>query len=335
MNYDVVTIGDIMHDTFIFPSLEEMQPPVDGLCINPKYKNEKFLIFGEGEKITISDIYIDLGGSACNVATGLTKMGLKAGIISAIGNDNVASEMKTILKKNKVDTSLVSEKNKKSSFSIALSYKGERTIFAYHSFGPNDFTIPKNLNSDWLYIGPLGEDYKSFYSKITALASEKNIKIALNPGSVQIHDGLRSFGALLRVIKIIFLNREEAQELTGSTGTTPVKEMALSIRKEGPEIVIITDGTEGAYVSYENRFLKIGSYPGTRVESTGAGDAFATGFLAAYLKNEEMLTCLKWGVTNSASVIQKYGAQQGLLTCSVTKKRVDEFRWPAESLRFS
>lgn len=336
MHYDIVTIGDAMKDFFVFPAIDEMKKPVSGADLHYRQTEEKFLVLGYGDKITLSDSYDDIGGTACNVAAGTSKLGLKTAMISAYGKDEIGKEIVQMVSKTKIDTSYFKIKNKsKSSFAIIISFKGERSILAYHGFSPQDFDIPKDLETDWLYVGSTGEGYESLFSKITGLAAEKNIKIAFNPGSVQIHDGVNALLGLLRVVDVLFLNKEEARALSGVTGLTPVKEMAKILHLTGPKTVVITDGNEGAYVLENGEFNKVGVYPGHRAEATGAGDAFASAFLSAKIRGENLLTCLKWGVTNSASVVEKYGAQQGLLSLATIKERVEKYKWPAEGLRFS
>ncbi len=329
MKAQITTIGDAMKDIFVFPAMEEME----GLISK---NHEKFLAFGYGDKITISDIHYDIGGTACNVAVGLAKLGLKTGIISTVGKDAEGAEIIQTLKKNGVDTSSVKiNLHKKTSFSVIISYKGERSILVFHSFVPEDFQIPAKFDTDWLYVGPLGEGYRPLYSKIISLAAEKNLKIAFNPGAVQIHDGHMAFEGLLRVTKILFVNKEEGQKLAGITGVAKIDEIMRGLLKFGPEIVVVTDGGEGGYAGRAQEFFKVGSYPANRIEVTGAGDAFAVGFIVATIQGEELFTCLKWGVTNAASVIEKYGAQQGLLGLQALKRRVKEYKWPASTLRFS
>lgn len=336
MVYDVVTIGDLMKDIFVFPAEDEMEKPIEHEKIRRHVEGEKFLLFEFGDKITISDIHYDIGGAAGNVAVGLAKLGLKTGIISCVGRDKEGEEIIQQLKKAKVDTDLIEiDQSKKTSFSIIISYHGERSILVFHSFKPEDFHLPKDLKTDWVYVGPLDEDYRQLYSKITGLASEKNIKIALNPGSVQIQDGLPAFGGLLRVVKILFLNREEGQKLVGASGVANVREITNELLKTGVETVVVTDGKEGAFAANKQDFFKVGPFPAKRLEVTGAGDAFAAGFLTAYIRGEKLFDCLKWGVTNSASVIEKVGAQGGLLSSPTLKHRVKEYHWPAETLRFS
>jgi len=336
MKNEVVTIGDSLKDIFVFPAEKEMERPISEEEIRRPVHGEKFLLFEFGDKITISHIHYDIGGSACNVAVGLAKLGVKAAIISSVGADSEGEQIIERLHDKKVNTEMIHQvKGKNTSFSIVISYKGERSILVFRSFVAADFSIPEQLDTDWIYASPLGEGYKTLYSKLTSLAIEKNIKIALNPGDVQIHDGLMAFGGILRVAKVLFLNREEAAKLAGFRGVATVKDVSLSLLKTGVETVVITDGRDGAYAARGEEFIKIGAYPGNRFEVTGAGDSFASAFLSAYIRDEKLFECLKWGVTNSASVIEKTGAQDGLLSSNVIKKRINEYRWPASSMRFS
>lgn len=334
--YDVMTIGDIMRDIFMFPSLEEMEKPISQKRAGASESFEKYLVFGLGDKISVSDVEFTVGGTAANVAVGLSKLGLKTAICSAIGDDHTGTDVKKSLESANVVTSNIKvHHRKKTSFSVIISFQGERTIFVYHGFAPESFKLPEKLNSEWLYLGPMAKGHERLYNQIISDIVKNNIKVAINPGSAQIADGLHSFGGLLKLVKIIFVNRQEAQALSGLKGIPNVKDMARAIHFEGPEVVVITDGKDGAYAYNGNDFYKVGIYPGHRLDATGAGDSFAAGYLAATIDGQETRDCLKWGVVNSASVVAKIGAQEGLLSKTVLKRKIKEYRWPAESLRFN
>ncbi|MCL5407380.1 MAG: carbohydrate kinase family protein [Patescibacteria group bacterium] len=336
MSYDIITIGDVMRDIFVFPDIDDMEKPVSDEEIESEEHFEKFLVFGLGDKIEVSDVSFSIGGTAANVAAGLSKSGFKTGLISAVGGDNIGSELVLDLRSKKVGVeNLKNYKLRKSSFSVIVSYKGERTIFVYHAFTPEDFILPKEINASWVYLGPMAKGFERVYNQVTNQVIKNNLRVAINPGSIQINAGLEYFGGLKELMEVIFLNREEAQLLSGLPGTPQVKDIAKAINLRGPKTVVITDGKEGAYAYSEEKFLKVGIYPGHRLDATGAGDAFASGFLSAKMKELSLQECLKWGVVNSASVVGKIGAQEGLLSSNTIKRKVKEYHWPQESLRFS
>ncbi len=97
----------------------------------------------------------------------------------------------------------------------------------------------------------------------------------------------------------------------------PVRDMKQALqglRNFGPEIVIVTDGPNGAYGTDGHRAWVAWPHPSHVVERTGAGDSFSTGVLSALIAGKKLDGALAWGSANSASVIEKVGPQQGLLT---------------------
>jgi sugar/nucleoside kinase (ribokinase family) len=91
--------------------------------------------------------------------------------------------------------------------------------------------------------------------------------------------------------------------------------LAHALHNLGPQKVVITDGPNGSYASYDFKLVTIPNYPDPAppVDRTGAGDAFASTIVAALALGESMDTALTWAPINSASVVQKLGAQAGLL----------------------
>ena len=88
------------------------------------------------------------------------------------------------------------------------------------------------------------------------------------------------------------------------------------MRALGPKIALITDGTNGAYVSDGEQMLKVPMYPDPSppANRTGAGDAMTSTFVCALALGKPLAEALLWGPINSMSVVQHIGAQKGLLT---------------------
>ena len=127
---------------------------------------------------------------------------------------------------------------------------------------------------------------------------------------------------IIKNSQIFFSNKQEAEIVLGKgkDRQTP-SELLLGIKKLGPSVVSITDGENGSYaLDKDNRIFSTKALHGEAAEKTGAGDAYAAAFFAAYLLGHDVKTAMVWGSFNANSVMQKVGAQRGLLT----KKGLDK-----------
>jgi len=100
-----------------------------------------------------------------------------------------------------------------------------------------------------------------------------------------------------------------------------MKDLLTGIRNIGPKVAIITNGPDGTYASDGGRFVHMPIVDAPVVERTGAGDAFGSGFLGAYMAGKSLDEGLKWGTVNSASVLGYVGPQAGLLN----KEQIEEW----------
>lgn len=318
--FDVVTLGDAISDIFIEPDEASITHSA----------SQSAICFPYGDKIPVSDIHLDVGGSAANVAVGLARQEFSTSFIGVVGQDQKGEEILKNLERKKVHTSYVKKmKDIKSSTSLIISYNAERTILVFR--GLTDYSkipLPKKLRTKWLFVGPLGEGFEKLYHQIISLVSEDGINLALNPGGIQIEGSRSELKALLRITKILFLNKKEAEMVCTTKRVTPVKELLSDLKKMGPDVVVITDGSEGAYCFDGKEFLRIPAYQSEHLEVTGAGDAFSSGFLGALISGKEIKEALIWGIINSASAIEKIGAQEGLLSKTKIKTRVHKAPYP-------
>jgi len=307
--FDIVTIGDCIKDTFIIPHKGEIEAKRNG----PK---EVDIYFAHGSKISIDEMHRSIGGSACNVSVGMKRLGFDSAVISPLGDDDDAEIIKSRLDEEGVETKFLKTfpKNKTSN-SVILVYKSDRTVFVYR--GLKDYSLlklPKSAGwrTKWLYLGPVANSFESNYKDLISLASEKSVNIAVNPGHRQIIEGREKLKKLLYVSKVLILNKEEAIDLTKMSKFVKIKELLKRLKSYGPEIVIITDGKDGVYITNGEEYFGLKSLEVEVVDSTGAGDAFSSGFLAGLSNNLDIKTSAKWGILNSTEVIKYYGAQTNL-----------------------
>lgn len=305
--FDVVSIGGATGDFMFYSG--------DGELISTSnLTKQKLLAFEYGAKILADKLYKTYGGGAANSSSSFAKLGLKTGIISKVGLDEEGKKVIDNLKKNNVDISFIKhDKNNATAFSMILTVKGvenEHVIFAYR--GASDTLSAKDLSldkikSDWFYISSLP---KIGWEGIIESVIKTKAKIAWNPGSAQLHRMSRMKKYLPKV-KILLLNKDEALEFKKLKN---IKGLIKYIQSLGPEIVVITDGSTGAYAYDGKTYYFMKALKVKSADTVGVGDAFSSAFTGALIYGNNIKTALKWGVSNSASVVKKIGAQNGLLS---------------------
>lgn len=306
-NFDLLSIGDANLDAFIVPSESE------ALCdINTK---ECLIAFSYADKIPVKNLEFSIGGNAANNAIGTKRLGINTSSVLTLGDDSTGLQIIERLKAEGIDlTYVVQQPSTLSNFNVVITYTGERTIFTYHA--PRSYEYPTALpKTPWIYLTSMGESYRPFYTHITEwLVKNPETKLAFNPGTWQLKGGVKEIGNVLKLSHIVFVNKEEAEKLTGHEVKSEVtKELLMALSGIGPQISVITDGGNGAYVFDGHKFLYCDIMPMDAHERTGAGDAFGSGFLSAIIKGKTIEDALIWGTVNSASVIGFVGAQKGLL----------------------
>lgn len=304
MQLKVITIGNAVIDTFLTLSDSQADCSLD--------KEHNRLSVPYGKKILLDGCTFVLGGNACNVAVGMSRLGLRSALLAEIGSDEFAQKIMNGLRKENVATDLLIRGDGQSSLAIGINFQGERTLFIEHTEREHDFSL-HSLQADYFYLTSLGTKWEHVYKRVEEkLLVDKSIKLAFNPGSVQIKKGLTSFEYLLPHTNILFLNKDEAQQLLSSVEEMP--ELLKAFSAKGVECVVLTDGENGSCCIDKNGIISTQEIiPCSVVERTGAGDAFATGFLAAIMSGKDMQNALKMGARNSAAVIEKVGSQEGLL----------------------
>lgn len=303
--FDIVTIGDCSIDAFF-----EIHEASLHCKLNRKSCE---LCFKYGDKIPIESLEFAVGGNAANTSVGFSRFGLKTGIISRIGTDELSSKIINTLKKEEVDTNFIQKDvGTTSNFSASINFKGERTLFTYHVKRNQELnSIP---SSKWIYLTSIGDYWQEVYSETCRFVREKEVLLAFSPGSHQIEGEPTLLKQALSCSTVLLINLNEAKRIVG-TRTGNVNKLLTELKKLGPKIASITDGINGSWSILEDgRILKIEVFPCDTIERTGAGDAYACGFMAAFIAGLPISQAMAWGAVNGASVIERTGAQKGLLT---------------------
>lgn len=304
---ELLSIGDASIDVFVTPTESETLCRID--------TKECFIALSYGDKIPVKNLEFSVGGNAANNAVGTKRMGIRSGSVLTLGDDDIGNRIVETLKKEQVDTTFVIQQpSTTSNYSTVINYSGERTILTYKA--PRSYEFPVQLPATaWVYLTSMGESFGPFYNHLVDwLGKNQNVKLAFNPGSRQIRAGVEALKGILEATHIVYVNRKEAEELTGMKDSqNKEKELLKALSGLGPKISIITDGANGSFVFDGQKYIKAGVLPVDAYERTGAGDAFGVGCLSALIKGKTFEEALLWGTVSSASVIGFVGPQKGLL----------------------
>lgn len=305
--FDLVAIGDITTDAFI------RLVDADVHCNLDRKACELCVEFGS--KVPYESVTVVAGvGNCANAAVSAARLGLSTALVTNQGYDDIGKEHLRVLTKEKVSTDFVkSHHDAKTNYHYVLWYHDERTILVKHEH--YKYVFPDIGSPKWLYLTSLGDQTQEYHDEIARyLAAHPGIKLAFQPGTFQINLGVKKLGALYERSEIFFCNIEEAQKITGVGSADPYT-LLLAVQKLGPKLVVLTDGPKGAYTLQGTDAWFMPPYPDPKppYERTGAGDAFASTFVSALALGASTEDALRWAPINSMSVVQKIGAQSGLL----------------------
>jgi len=280
----------------------------------------------DGEQ-SVTDFVSIPGGSAANTIYGLARLGLKAGFVGAVGADKSGKALIDDLKTAAVNTSHISVKKAETGATTCLSDRlGRRAI--YVSPGANNLLDRKDIDIDYfnqtklVHMSSFASDKQLKLQVDLAKKLKDSVRLSLAPGMIYVTKGLKALIPLLRKTFVVFMNREEIERLGGKDFIAGAEELV----KIGCRIIVVTLGkgldksksnVVTAYIrDGEKEFEVISKKAGRKssLETTGAGDAFATGYLFGLLKGKNIEECGRLGDTMAGFAIEKVGARKGLPT---------------------
>lgn len=293
--FDIITFGSAVVDIFVNTDIKD---------------KGKFLAYPIGSKILINDLKFNIGGGGTNTAVAFSRLHFKTGYIGKIDSDFGGKKILDLLKNEKIEfLGKIENENILGGYSIILDSKEkDRTILTYKGINDDINFLDLKLNSiktEWIYFSSLlGESFKT-QEKLAKILHKRGVKIAFNPSEYLIKK--ENLKDLLMATEILVLNHEEAKLLTKD------KNLLEGLRKLGPRIVVITNRDKEVYAFDGEKKYSMMPHKLKVVERTGAGDAFASGFVAGQMAGKDIEVSLKIGLEESESVIKHQGAKIGLI----------------------
>lgn len=256
------------------------------------------------------------GGSAANTMSGLAQLGIEAGFLSKIGKDEMGEFFKKQMTDTHVKPLMLTTDTPTGRVSAMVTPDGERTfatcLGASIELSPDD--IQPELFDGWdlFYVEGYLVANPMMLRKAIATAKDKGLKIAIDLASYNVVEESRDF--LLELVNnyvdIVFANEKEAFALTGME-----PEAAIHYLAEHCDIAVVKVGAKGAFVQRGNEIITVPPMEADVVDTTGAGDMWAAGFLAGLVKGENLQKCGMMGAIVAKNIIEVVGA------------KMDDARW--------
>lgn len=253
--------------------------------------------------------FLTSGGSASNTITGLAKLGIDTGFIGMVGDDFYGKYYKEDLEKYGVKSHLTVNKGEASGVATTfISKDGQRTFGTF--LGSAALLDKKDLNEsdfagyDYFYIeGYLVQNLNLIRSAIS-MAKKQGAKVILDLASFNVVETNRDFllQILPEMVDIVFANEEEANALL----RVGAKE-AIHILANQVEIAIVKAGEKGSYIKKETESVFVPAHNVSCIDTTGAGDLYAAGFIYGITQNKSLKESAEIGTLLAGSVIEQVG----------------------------
>jgi len=258
------------------------------------------------EEILAKDFTLFHGGSAANFAVATSRLGLRSGILGCVGADSFGEEALSALRAEGVSTKFTgSAKTRKTgAVCVVVEENGLRRMIAYRGANEELMRVVKE-HAGKGYLQKAGVIQLSNVNKsvLREVLRSKSAIVSLDPGGesgqLDVED--------LEGLDIILLNEAECESLT------------LLDYEKGAEVlskrigtVVVKQGDRGAFVKSGRRLLRQPAFSVEVTDTTGAGDAFDAGFIAATCASKSLEEALLWGSGVAALKIQRKGARNGL-----------------------
>ncbi|MDO9510950.1 MAG: adenosine kinase [Bacteroidales bacterium] len=305
----------------------------DDILIQYELPRGSMILFPQdrAEELTasVSDMKREIasGGSAANTLHGLARLGVETGFIGKTGKDEFGQVFENDLLKSGIESRLLTGSAGTGRAIALISPDSERTFAVY--LGSAIELVPEDLESEvfsqythFHIEGYLVQNH-ALIKRAVELAKEKGLTVSLDLASFNVVKENREF--LLELTKnyvdILFANEDEAYEFT--LEKDPQK--AASIIGDLCPLAIVKIGSQGSYIRHNGNTIHIPALKAECIDTTGAGDLFASGFMYGLSQNFSLENCAKAGTILGGNII-------GVIGAKIPESRWQELRNRIQSL---
>ena len=263
-----------------------------------------------GKKLAYLGNQMASGGSAANTMSGLAQLGVEAGFLSKIGNDEVGRFFERQMTETHVKPQMLMSETPSGRVQALVTADGERTfatcLGAAAEMCADDIRPELFEGWDVLYVEGYLVANPTMLDKAVTTAKAAGLKIAIDMASYNVVEESRDYFMQLieNYVDYVFANEQEAFALTGMDSL-----QALDFLASRCEIAVVKVGAKGAYIKRGDEMVTIPPMKANVIDTNGAGDMWAAGFMAGLVKGENLAKCGQMGAIVAANVIEVLGTK--------------------------
>ncbi len=285
--------------------LSELDLPKGSMQLMDKTRSNQVL-----DRVRAFEKSHSAGGSTANTIHGLGMLGAKTGFIGVVGEDEFGGSFVRDMINAGVDLHMIHSKNETGRVVALVTTDFERT-FATHLGASAEFShefVSNFKYADYHYIlieGFLVQDHE-LVRTVAEKAKAAGLTTAIDLCSYNVVEANRDFlnEIITKYIDIVFANEEEAKALTGLEPRKALDEIASKVK-----IAVVKIGSKGSMIKSGEASWDIGVIDVSPVDTTGAGDLYASGFLYGLSEGKSLQTCGEYGAMLSGNVIEFIGSK--------------------------
>jgi len=263
------------------------------------------------------------GGSAANAIHGLANLGAETGYIGKVGNDEFGEFFSSDMRQNNIEPILLKSKTDTGRAIALISPDSERTFATYLGaaveLSENDLNAEQFKGYQYLHIEGYLVFNHALMNKAAQLAKKNNMKVSLDMASYNVVESNLEFlkEYVKNYVDIIFANEDEAKAYTGKEPEDALHEIA-----DQCEIAVVKIGSKGSLVKNKGIVYRIEPFKANSIDTTGAGDLYASGFLFGLVNKMPIEKCGSIGSHCASKVIEFIGSKMELKTWEHIKKNI-------------
>ncbi|PLR76692.1 5-dehydro-2-deoxygluconokinase [Bacillus sp. V3-13] len=282
-----------------------------------------------------------VGGSPANIAIGSSKLGLKAGFIGKISDDQHGRFIEQYMRGAGIDTSnlVIDKEGHKTGLAFTeIKSPEECSILMYRENVADLYLAPSEVDEDYIKKAKIllvsgtalsKSPSREAVLKAVSLARKNNVKVVFEldyrPYSWNSAEETAVYYSLVAEQADVVIGTRDEYDVLENIKEGNNEETVSYLFKHSPELLVIKHGVEGSYAyTKSGQTFKGQAYPTKVLKTFGAGDSYASAFLYALISGKEIGTALKYGSASASIVVSKHSSSEAMPTVEEIEQLIAE-----------